>query len=91
MLAEKDLENYYIHVVSKISTNYKQVFVNEAKTRFILVDEFGNKSKIVLKTKSGKYITRTEQFIELKNGKELTRITYKGKSFFVTVHTVLED
>jgi len=70
---------------------YKRVYLTENKLRYILVDSFGNKSKIVLKTKSGKYITRTAQFIELRNGKELTRITYKGKSFFVTSSTALED
>lgn len=71
--------------------NYKKIFLTENRLRYILVDTFGNKSKIILKTKYGKYITRTAQFIELRNGKELTRITYKGKSFFVTENTVLED
>lgn len=70
---------------------HNKVYLTENKLRYILVDSFGNKSKIVLKTKSGKYITRTEQFIELRNGKELIRITYKGKSFFVNKDTVLED
>ena len=84
MLAEKDLTEPNVLILTT-------VYLVKDKTRWIKIDNFGNKSKIVLKTKSGKYITRTAQFIELKNGKELTRITYKGKSFFVNKNTVLED
>jgi hypothetical protein len=72
-------------------STYNKTYLTENKLRYIFIDSFGNKSKIVLKTKLGKYVTRTVQFVELKNGKEWTRITYKGKSFFVTEQTVLED
>jgi hypothetical protein len=77
---------------------YRTFYLNDKKSRWINVDTYGNKDKIVLSTTSGKLITRTCQywgmFYRDLSDKTLvlkTKITYKGKSYFVTQNTILED
>lgn len=63
--------------------NYKQIIINDTPFRYVKLDCYGNKDKIVLKTKSGKYITRTCLYYESQEGITKIRITYKGKPVFI--------
>jgi hypothetical protein len=84
--------------MTTINISYRTFYLNDKKTRWINVDTYGNKDKIVLSTTSGKLITRTCQywgkFVLSKDDKTIvlkTKITYKGKTYFVTPNTILED
>jgi hypothetical protein len=77
---------------------YRTFYLNDKKSRWINVDTYGNKDKIVLSTTSGKLITRTCQYWgkfflgdDAKSIVLKTKITYKGKIYFVTPNTILED
>lgn len=78
-------------------TEYTKVFVDVKQKRWVMLDTFGNKDTITLKTVSGKLITRTCQywgmfFIPAKRTTApKCKISYKGKYMFVTIDTVLED
>ena len=66
-------------------------YLNHAKTRWVRLDNYGNKDKITLTTVSGKLITRTCQYHEETKNGSITYITYKGKGMKVTPDTVLGD
>jgi hypothetical protein len=51
----------------------------------------GKKDKIVLKTRSGKLITRTVIYYESFGNFATCRISYKGKKISVFLDTLLED
>jgi hypothetical protein len=56
-----------------------------------MMDRFGNKSKVTLRTNSGQLVTRTVQFYRQVGSKVEMQITYKGERRFVTEDTILGD
>ena len=78
-------------------TEYKKVFVDEKQNRWVYLDDLGNKDTITLFTKSGKLITRTCQYYSnfyihsSDSLVEKVKISYKGRYYFVTKDTILED
>lgn len=77
-----------------IRNKFKRYFLNPEHTRWVNMDDFGTKDKIVLKTTSGRLETRTCQYWATYIGSDnipKAKITYKGKRFFVTLDTILVD
>jgi hypothetical protein len=70
---------------------YNTFYLNNTGSRWVNIDRFGNKDKIILETKSGRLITRTCQFYEQFGNFATVQITYKGKRMMVFPDTVLED
>lgn len=72
---------------------FKTYYLNNTGSRWVNMDDFGNKQLVTLETKSGKLITRTVQFYEAFGlfVRPMMQITYKGKRMKVFADTVLED
>lgn len=69
----------------------KTYYLNNTGSRWVNLDNFGNKDKITLETVTGKLVTRTCQFWEQWGNFAKCQITYKGKRRMVFTNTVLED
>ena len=72
-------------------TIYKAFFVDSAHKRWVMLDRYGNKAKITLRTTTGRQVTRTCQFYTEIQGEEYIQITYKGERMLITRETVLKD
>ena len=70
---------------------FRKYFLTDDKSRWFLVDSYGNRDKITLPTKSGKLETRTCQYHFMLGGVEMVKISYKGRVHLVSKDTVLED
>lgn len=76
---------------TSIVPEYQLYYLNNSGHRWVNLDRFGNKDKVVLKTKSGKLITRTAQYWESFGNFAAVQISYKGKRMKVFPDTILED
>jgi hypothetical protein len=79
-------------------SNFKVLFLDDEKTRYIRYNQWGDRDKVTLQTTSGKLVTRTAQhwlcsgLPETVNRKiDEVYITYRGHSFYVTKSTILQD
>jgi len=67
------------------------LYLNNQGSRWVNIDNQGNKEKITLLTKAGRKIVRTVQFYRSFGNFATARISYKGKRLDVFGDTVLED
>lgn len=67
------------------------LYLNNSGSRWITFDSNGNKSKLTLKTESGKEVTRTEIYQESFGNFSVSLISYKGKKIKVFRDSILSD
>lgn len=72
-------------------TDYTKYLLAGSNSCWVMMDRFGNKSKVTLRTNSGQLITRTVQFYRQAGNQVEMQITYKGDRVFVNEFTILED
>jgi hypothetical protein len=72
-------------------TDYTKYPLSGSNSCWVMMDRFGNKSKVTLSTNSGQLITRTVQFYRQVGSQVEMQITYKGERVFVNEFTILED
>lgn len=91
--SDDDDSMVYAFFALEITMNetYQKVYLNKDKTRWCRLDQYGNRDKMTLFTKSGKSITRTIQFYEIRHNRTYIQITYKGERGLITPTTTLED